>query len=361
MERLAYIVGWCARTAKKRIPLVALLVVIAALLIWAGVAAPASQAMIAWLGLTLLAGLVVGSLLAAYAIHVARRGQSELRALIAREARQLDDKLTQVRRKQIADAATTAVLADRIKVQERQISDVTDAELSFAVISALKALRPLLLGGETLDGGPEQHGHDLLMRALVERERSKPGWLEGRTIVEVGTTRERSFNQRSTERLGLFSALLGMSFVSVDMDPHNTQNARRGLRLVHPGATAVTAKGEDYLHDQSHAQDIVYLDAFDFDHGKHSDVRKQRYREFLDTDITDAACWEMHKICAEALVKYMPEGGIVAIDDTWTDEAGAYDGKGKLAVPLLLKNGFEIVGQTPNAVALTKTRVLERA
>ena len=63
----------------------------------------------------------------------------------------------------------------------------------------------------------------------------------------------------------------------------------------------------------------------------------------------------MHRLCAEAIIDKMPQGGMVVIDDTWTDEAGDFDGKGKLAVPLLLASGFTVVGQAPETVALKRT------
>jgi hypothetical protein len=126
------------------------------------------------------------------------------------------------------------------------------------------------------------------------------------------------------------------------------------IDLLNPGAMAITEQGENYLATCSEPLDYVYLDAFDFDHGQHSAERQARYREVLKTEIRDEACWQMHQLCAAAIITKMPEGGIVVIDDTWTDEAGAFDGKGKLAVPLLLASGFTVIAQAPRTVALKR-------
>ena len=99
----------------------------------------------------------------------------------------------------------------------------------------------------------------------------------------------------------------------------------------------------------------AYLDAFDIAHGRHSQYRRDRYREILSTEITDEGAHEMHRACAEALVTRIVPGGLVVIDDTWRDRDG-YHGKGATAVPLLLQRGFRIVGRTRTAVGLRRDR-----
>jgi len=116
----------------------------------------------------------------------------------------------------------------------------------------------------------------------------------------------------------------------------------------------VTARGENYLKLEDGPFDYVYLDAFDYDHGKHSQQRQDRYRELLHTNINDEACWKMHEACAQAICAKMRIGGIVVLDDTWTDESGQYAGKGKRALPLLLQNGFEIIANPRMTIALRR-------
>jgi hypothetical protein len=138
------------------------------------------------------------------------------------------------------------------------------------------------------------------------------------------------------------------------MDPENIKRAKALLAHINPGAHAVADKGEDFLKVHSGSIDIVYLDAFDFDHGKHSEARQAAYERNLGTRISDKACWDMHENCARTLVRRMDVGGIIALDDTWKDENGAYHGKGRTAMPLLLENGFEIMAETDMTICLRR-------
>ena len=105
--------------------------------------------------------------------------------------------------------------------------------------------------------------------------------------------------QGSTEKLAIFSGMMDMRFVTVDVDPINTQRARRVIDLLNPGAKAITERGENYLATGTDSLDFIYLDAFDFNHDKHSAERRARYREVLNTEIQDEACWQMHQLCAK--------------------------------------------------------------
>lgn len=250
-----------------------------------------------------------------------------------------------------AEARSAVALA----TTDSRIEAVERNSLSFDIVSTLRGIRSLLFGHNVLrQQETVEHGHTVLLAALADAERAAPGLLDGKTLIEVGTTRERILNQGSTEKLAIFTGLVGMGFITVDMDPDNTAHAQKILPYLNPMAKAVTAKGEDFLADYDGSIDFVYLDAFDFEHGKHSEHRREQYRKHLGTDISDEACWRMHEICAEILVKRMQPGGIVALDDTWTDEDGNYQGKGKLAMSLLLESGFEIIVRTPMAVALKR-------
>lgn len=252
-------------------------------------------------------------------------------------------------------------LADRIVKQEANLGSLKS---QVGVLDLVAALRTIGFLNSTqsatarLLGQPEiEHGHGLLMAVLVDEERARPGSLAGTSLIEIGTTRERMAGQASTEKLAIFTALLGMEFITVDIDPDNTKRAEQSLRYLNPGAKAVTARGENYLKLEDGVFDYVYLDAFDYDHGKHSQQRQDRYRELLHTSINDEACWKMHEACAQAISAKMRIGGIVVLDDTWTDDNGQYAGKGKLALPLLLKNGFEIIAKTRMTIALRRSEI----
>lgn len=287
---------------------------------------------IAWLIAVVMLALGAGAMAAAYASYLVRG----VRDTTSSELEQLGSRVGQVE----AGLASTAA-----------------NDVSLDLVSVLRHSRPLWTGESGFNDGnlsSVEHGHAVLLALLVGQAAGDPAALRGRTVVEVGSTRERDPAQGSTEKLAIFTALTGMRFVTVDMDPESTNRAQRIFRFLNPSARAVTERGEDYLAESPDRPDFVYLDAFDFDHGRHSEYRKGRYRSLLHTEISDEECWRMHELCAEALVDRMNIGGLVVIDDTWTDEDGALSGKGKLAVPLLLRNGFEVVATAPRAVALKR-------
>jgi len=276
----------------------------------------------------------------------------EIARLLSRESvATIEAKIEQVQ------AAQQLVQGDIAELRG-DVAEVADSNVSIDVVSALRHAHRLWAGegGEPFDFEPEkEHGHAVMMALLTAEAGEDPSALKGRTLVEIGTTRERDPRQGSTEKLAVFTGLTGMRFVTVDMDSLNTKRVRGVIQYLNPFAQAVTQPGESFLVNCEEPLDYVYLDAFDFEHGQHSEERKQRYRQVLGTEIQDEACWQMHQLCAAALVTRMPAGGVVVIDDTWLDEAGEYEGKGKLAVPLLLAGGFTIIATAPRAVGLKRT------
>ncbi|HUG30650.1 MAG TPA: hypothetical protein VMQ65_09095 [Candidatus Limnocylindria bacterium] len=194
------------------------------------------------------------------------------------------------------------------------------------------------------------HGHGLMESLLPEvASRARRG-----SLVEIGSTREKLPGQGSTVVLAGLAAKLGLPFITVDMDPANTEQAQADL-TDYPGAQALTARGEEFIATFGGPIVAAYLDAFDIQHGKHSAYRIDRYRRFLGTEITNAASSEMHLACAEALIPRLVPGGLVVIDDTWSEDDG-YAGKGSTAVPALLQRGFTIIGRTRTAIALQAPR-----
>lgn len=207
-----------------------------------------------------------------------------------------------------------------------------------------------------------EHGHDLLLSAfdrylpsIAKREKNRP-----LVLVEVGTTREDVPGQGSTRKLADFCKNRYMDFISVDMDPHNSSMAQS--MFVESGAEnakAVNMKGEDYLRNYSGDLDFVFLDAYDFDHGKHSELRQSRYEKFLGARIDESECHRMHLDCAESVAKKLSPFGLVCIDDTWLED-GRWTAKGTLAVPYLLSNGFELL-EARNRAALLRRKMNEEA
>ena len=261
-------------------------------------------------------------------------------------------------------AQSDTALETSVKTIKGRLESTQAHSVSLHVTSALRALRPLWTGGSAVQALKEQaeveHGHELLMAVLADEEKASPGMLAGKTLIEIGTTRENVPSQSSTQKLAIFAALTGLRFITVDMDPANTTAARNILRYINPGAQALTQKGETYLRQHPTALEFIYLDAFDFDHGQHSEARQDSYRKHLGTEINDPACWKMHEDCAETIIARMVPDGIIVLDDTWTDEEGRYAGKGKLAAPLLLENGFSLIAKTRRTLALKKANSVRR-
>lgn len=235
-------------------------------------------------------------------------------------------------------------LALRLLVETAMAGMVPDAPGRAAILAALAR-------GE--DGAAE-HGHSLL---LAELDRNPPAPTPDgrrRLLVEIGTTRERVPGQGSTMKLARFCAAGGMQLITVDMDPRNSALARRGFARAGQPFEAVTAPGEDWLEGFEGTIDYAFLDAYDFDHGQHSELRQSRYETFLGGRIDEAECHRMHLRCARALVPRLAPDGLICIDDTWLDAEGAWTAKGKLAVPFLLSNGFEILRAANRAVLLRR-------
>lgn len=199
-----------------------------------------------------------------------------------------------------------------------------------------------------------EHGHELLLAYLklhLPKIRVQAGKRE-LSMVEVGTTRESVPGQGSTRRLAEFCKEHGLAFVTVDMDPHNGRVAQRMFDSLGMEFRAITMKGEDYLRGCQDMLDFVFLDAYDFDHGQHSELRQSRYVKFLGSRIDEQACHQMHLDCAQSLLRLLSPVGVVCIDDTWIDNEH-WTAKGTLAMPYLLENGFELI-DARNRAALLK-------
>jgi hypothetical protein len=145
-----------------------------------------------------------------------------------------------------------------------------------------------------------------------------------------------------------------MAFVTVDMDPHNARMAQRVFENLSVDFEAVAAKGEDYLRQRTAPVDFAFLDAYDFDHGKHSELRQSRYTKYLGSRIDEEACHRMHLNCAQSLVRLLSPHGVICIDDTWLD-GGRWTAKGTLAMPYLLEHGFELIDARNRAALLRRT------
>ncbi|TOG48138.1 hypothetical protein [Vibrio parahaemolyticus] len=203
-----------------------------------------------------------------------------------------------------------------------------------------------------------QHGHDVLLDYL--KLNAKAFKAEGRrpTLIEIGTTRELVSGQGSTLEIARFCFENDFEFISVDMDEHNTRVANAGFKKYGYPFQAITMKGEDFLAKFPDSIDVLFLDAYDFDHGNHSDLRQERYQKFLGSRIDEELCHKMHLECVENVQNKMASQGVICIDDTWV-ENGNWTAKGTTAVPYLLDNGFELI-EDRNRAALFKLGAHDR-
>ena len=234
----------------------------------------------------------------------------------------------------------------------KALEAVVDGRLSAldrsAMLTAYSKVRKVAQAGR-------DHGHDLMISHLRSALPALAPEAAARKLVliEIGTTREDVPGQGSTRKLAEFCKQQGLHFITVDMDPHNSLMARQTFASLGVPFEAVTAKGEDYLRDYRGAMDFVFLDAYDFDHGNHSDMRQSRYEKFLGARIDELACHQMHLDCAQSVRTKLSAFGAVCVDDTWLD-GGLWTAKGTLAMPYLLGHDFKIVVARNRAALLVR-------
>lgn len=201
-----------------------------------------------------------------------------------------------------------------------------------------------------------EHGHELLLAHLklqMPRLREQLGERQA-VLIEIGTTREDVPGQSSTRKLAEHCRAAGIHFITVDMDPQNARGAANLFQELGVQYKTVTRKGEDFLREYGGPLDFVFLDAYDFDHGKHSERRQSRYNKFLGAPIDEAECHRMHLDCVQSVARKLSPFGVICIDDTWLDD-GRWCAKGTLAMPYLLENCFELV-DVRNRAALLRRR-----
>jgi len=187
------------------------------------------------------------------------------------------------------------------------------------------------------------HGHSLLIEFLD----TNPN-IEGKTLIEIGTTRESLPGQDSSSYFYNISKERGINFTTVDMDPENTERIKNRF----PDINAICSKGEDFIESFAGVIDYLYIDAFDFFHNNHSTKRYEAYQKNLNTTINDNACHKMHLDCAVNCIEKMSKGGIIVIDDCFG--VNFERGKGVTAIPFLIDNGFKVIKRNSQAVALQR-------
>jgi hypothetical protein len=197
------------------------------------------------------------------------------------------------------------------------------------------------------------HGHELLISAAQKYAERLRKECIGRkpVVIEIGTTRESAAGQGSTRRLADFCRKEKFHFITVDMDSACTEMAKQMFQHNNYPFEAVHSKGEDFLAGYQGPVDCIFLDAYDFDHGKHTELRQSRYEKFLGSRIVETDCHRMHLECAKQVVAKAQPWTLVCLDDTWLN-LGRWTAKGTLAVPFLFEKGYNFLDIRNKAVLM---------
>ena len=178
-------------------------------------------------------------------------------------------------------------------------------------------------------------------------------WTGGRLwIVEVGCSREIIEGQNSTVQLLALAKKLNLPFAGLDLDSTNIEALGRDYRKFN--ATWIAGKGEKILQTWNKPIAAIYLDAYDFWHASHSELRQKSYLKNYGSKINDAECHTMHLEAARHCSKLIPQGGLIGLDDSWL-ENGQWKGKGALALPWLLGQGWTLLSTANRGTVLLNT------
>jgi len=163
------------------------------------------------------------------------------------------------------------------------------------------------------------------------------------TIIEIGTERGHG----STEALAKTAKRHNMRFITVDIFEDAVVAIRKPLKKVDPRFKAVCMDGIMFLRKYPRNDiTVLYLDAFDAFYSNsqriHSEKKNCEY-EVRGNKLFNKNAWKMHLGCIKVCHTKIVAGGLVVVDDTRLDESGNWDGKGKLAVPFLLNNSYNLV------------------
>lgn len=167
------------------------------------------------------------------------------------------------------------------------------------------------------------------------------------SVVEIGSERGGG----STEILSRLCLRCGLKFYSVDFERGAYERA-----VGTPFVRAYKMTGEEFLAHVFPAFGericLAYLDNFDFifpyiEEKKFVHKQMELYRSYgfeMNNDNSKRA----HLRQAISIEKFASDKCIVVLDDTWYIN-GEFDGKGGLAAPYLIAEGFNILHATPRS------------
>lgn len=177
----------------------------------------------------------------------------------------------------------------------------------------------------------------------------------GANIIEIGSIRQPEqldSGESSTHYFDHMAKQRGLHFFSVDFSKSSF-----GLSQAVVGDRAFHSDGVAFVRSFKGPIGLLYLDNFDIVYNdKHRESLMRRvgtsYEENNEV-ITNQRSAEVHlEQIKEALPK-MTKHCYVCVDDTMVRDGGWW-GKGALAVPFLLEQGFEIIKQSEDGVLLAR-------
>ena len=182
------------------------------------------------------------------------------------------------------------------------------------------------------------HGHELIIKNLDKIQK----FITNGNLIEIGSDRVSG----STKKLADVAHKMCMNFVTVDPDEGAYQRASDILNI-YDGFQAVQGLGEDFLKNFGEQIHLLYLDAFDnvLANWPHKDSTIESYLK-RGVELTNENAWKMHLDAVQNSYQKIVVDGFICIDDTVYTRRflgkSEWEGKGKLAVPFLLNNGFKI-------------------
>jgi len=176
---------------------------------------------------------------------------------------------------------------------------------------------------------------------------------ESLLFIEIGSERGAG----STYLLAKQCKKWNMPFITIDAAEIRTKDASIIVKNINPEFKAINDLGEIFLQQYDKKNiGVCYLDAFDLvvdDHNLDTEFVKT-YSE-RNVDINNEAAYKMHYDACVSLIEKTVPGGFICFDDVWLNDQNIWEGKGKTAIPLILENGFELVGYRKTSALFQKT------
>jgi ribosomal protein S20 len=175
-------------------------------------------------------------------------------------------------------------------------------------------------------------------------------------IVEIGSARE-SIETSSTKYFNDISKKYGVNFYSIDFSEYCY-----GLAKSLIGNKAILGKGEEKIQEIKERISVLYLDNFDtINNPTHESSLRTRIKKFgnayeknnVDIEKTNLLSQKTHLTQAQSSLPKLSANGVVIFDDTPRSGDG-FSGKGGLAVPWLVSQGFKILHTQGSGVLLRR-------